>query len=446
VFNDNLSLINNGTNTIHFAYNSAGNIINGDLSIQNLVGAAQVRLVDNLSTLTINGNADILNNTTSASSQIYFGLNGSLQQNGSVTAVNSASGGTAQILFSNNSGTALSITGSLDITNNSSATNSNVYIGNQGAVNVGGQTTAVNNASGATGEIYVASGGNSTVTFTGAANFTNSNSGTTKRIWLGNDGDVIFNGVLTIANTATSTNCGVYCNYSGTSSNLYNQNIVVSNSSIEGIRFGQNTGSGVLAALRTITIGGGGYSSGLLYFRNFTQVGPTSQTLLATGTSHIENYNSEWGGNIDFRAGRMLTRETEYHGTVYLEKHGSLNDASAGGNLFHGNTELRNSGSGYFLMGNGLPDVFDLNLLMTNSGTHLMYLAHSSAGNSVGGDLTINNTASGTDNSIYVVNTAVSSLTIGGNATINNLSSATTSTVYFPTDGSHYFDRKSDMQ
>ncbi|MBK6952496.1 MAG: T9SS type A sorting domain-containing protein [Crocinitomicaceae bacterium] len=435
IFNDDLTLINNGSNTIHFAYNSAGNIINGDLSIQNLVGAAQVRLVDNLSTLTINGNTDILNNTSSASSQIYYGLNGVVQQNGSVTAVNSASGGTAQILFSNNSGTVLSITGDLDITNNASATTSNVYIGNQGAVNVSGQTTAVNNASGTSGEIYVASGGNSTVTFAGAANFTNSNSGTTKRVWLGNDGDVIFNGILTIDNTATSTNSGVYCNYSSTSSNLYNQNIVVSNSSVDGIRFGQNTGSGVLAALRTITIGGGGYSSGLLYFRNFTQVGPTSQTLLATGTSHIENYNSEWGGNIDFRAGRMLTRETEYFGTAYLEKHGALNDASAGGNIFHGNTELRNSGSGYFLMGNGLPDVFDLNLLMTNSGTHLMYLAHSSAGNSVGGDLTINNTASGADNSIYVVNTTVSSLTIGGNATINNLSSATNSNIYFPTDG-----------
>ncbi|MBK9590060.1 MAG: hypothetical protein IPO32_00745 [Crocinitomicaceae bacterium] len=44
------------------------------MSIQNLVGAAQVRLVDNFSTLTINGNTDILNNTSSASSQIYYGL------------------------------------------------------------------------------------------------------------------------------------------------------------------------------------------------------------------------------------------------------------------------------------------------------------------------------------------------------------------------------------
>ncbi|MBK9590061.1 MAG: hypothetical protein IPO32_00750 [Crocinitomicaceae bacterium] len=68
-------------------------------------------------------------------------------------------------MFSNNSGTVLSITGDLDITNNASATTSNVYIGNQGAVNVSGQTTAVNNASGTSGEIYVASGGNSTVTF-----------------------------------------------------------------------------------------------------------------------------------------------------------------------------------------------------------------------------------------------------------------------------------------
>ncbi|MBK6526779.1 MAG: hypothetical protein IPG07_15235 [Crocinitomicaceae bacterium] len=56
----------------------------------------------------------------------------------------------------------------------------------------------------------------------------------------------------------------------------------------------------------------------------------------------------------------MFTRGTIYQGTVYLEKFGALDDASAGGNNFAGITELRNSGSGYFLMGNGNPDIFKL--------------------------------------------------------------------------------------
>ncbi|MBK9590062.1 MAG: hypothetical protein IPO32_00755 [Crocinitomicaceae bacterium] len=140
----------------------------------------------------------------------------------------------------------------------------------------------------------------------------------------------------------------MYCNYSSTSSNLYNQNIVVSNSSVDGIRFWAEYWFGCISSLSerlqlVVEVIHQGYCTS-----KFCQVGPTSQTLLVTGTSHIENYNSEWGGNIDFRAGRMLTRENEYFGTAYLEKHGALNDASAGGNIFHGNTELRNSGSGYF--------------------------------------------------------------------------------------------------
>ncbi len=437
IYNDNLTLINSGTYTIYFGYNSVGNIINGDFTIQNTGSSQQMRILDNASTLTVTGNTTLLNSSNSGNTQIYYPLNGVLTQVGDVTGNNTTTGNVGQIIISNSAGAELNLTGNLTLNNTSSSANSSNFIGASGNVTISGNLNFLNNSTGLVSNFYVANGATSTVTIGGTSLITNNGAGTTKSGYIGNDGDCIFNGDLTIENNASSTSSFIRSNYNATSNNQFNGNIIVTNSDAagQGIRFGENNGSATLAATKTITIGAGGFIAGNLTFRNFTQVGPTPQTLLTTGTTYFENHNSNWGGDVQFSGARMFTRGTTYSGTSYLEKYGASDDASVGGNTFIGNCELRNTGSRYFLMGNGVADTWGGDLVMNNMGTYRMYLAHNSAGNSIAGNLTLNNTGTGTDNDNYFMASASASLSIGGNLTLNNTSSATTNSNIYFSDG-----------
>jgi hypothetical protein len=437
IYNNHLTLINSGSSTIYFGYNSTGNSINGDFTVQNTGSSLQMRILDLGSTLTVTGNTTLLNSSNNASTQIYYPLNGVLTQTGDVTGNNTTTGNVGQIIISNSNGSQLNLTGNLSLSNTSSASNNSNFIGAAGNVAVSGNLIFTNNSTGLVSNFYMANGATSTVTIGGTSLITNNGGGTTKNGIIGGDGNCVFNSDLTIENNANATNSIIRCNNGVTSVGQYNGNIVITNSdaSGQGIRFGESNGSGTLAATRTITIGAGGFVAGNLTFRNFTQVGPTAQTLLTTGTTRFENFNSNWGGDVQFSGAQMYTRGTTYGGTSYLEKYGTTDDASVGGNTFVGDCELRNTGSRYFLMGNGVADTWGGDLVMNNMGTFRMYLAHNSAGNSIAGNLTLNNTGTGTDNDNYFMASASASLAIGGNLTINNTSSATTNANIYFSDG-----------
>ncbi|MBD80926.1 MAG: hypothetical protein CL840_18560 [Crocinitomicaceae bacterium] len=395
-----------------------------------------------------NGSSDSfganLNMNNSGTYRMYLGqASAGNTVTGDLTVNNSASGSTnTYVYISNNSSTTLSIGGNAVLNNTGSSPDCRIYFGSEGDITLTGNITATNSASGAAGYIQVANSTSSAVSIGGTSSFTNSGSGTTKRIYLGNSGDVTFTGQLTISNSATATNSQVYCNDASNSVNAYNGNIIVesTSASCDGIRFGNNQGSGTLAATRTITVGGGGFIGGDLYFRNFTQVGATAQTLTNTGTGYIYNYDSDWGGNVTFSSGRMYTRGTTYQGTASLTKTGASDDASAGGNSFSGDVTLTNSGSRYFGMGSGTADTYGANVTMNNSGTYNMYLAQGSAGNTIAGTLTVNNNGSGTTNTTYISNSSTSSLTVTGVSTFTNTSTATTSYIYVGEQGDITFN------
>jgi len=224
-------------------------------------------------------------------------------------------------------------------------------------------------------------------------NVVNSGANSTKQIHIGDYGSITFNDKLIITNNSTANNSKIYLNRRNTSSNTYNDDIIVesTNTNSDGISFGEYGGSATLAAGKTISIGSNGFISGDLRFRNFTQLGSTPQTLVCTGTARIYNYDSNWGGDVHFVAPRIITRGTIYNRTAYLEKTGAEGDNSAGGNIFKMNTELKNTGSGYLSMGTTIPDTCLANLTINNEGSYRMYYAYRSAGNYIAGNLTINN-------------------------------------------------------
>ena len=320
----------------------------------------------------------------------------------------------------------------LTLTNTGSST---IYIARHspGTTNIAGNLLIDNISATGTGYIYISSDSISTVVVTGTTTVNNSGAGARKRVYLGYNGDMTFNGTLTIHNSSSSTNSQVYLNYATNSQNTYNENIIIesSDANSDGVLFGLGGGSGTLAATKTITLGANGFIAGQAYFRNFTQTGSTAQSLTLTGTGYLVSYDSDWGGNVSFTAARVNTRGTTYNGTCYLEKTGATNDNSVGGNTFKGNTELKLSGTGQFIMGNGVSDDFQGNLTLRNTGTNTLTIANNSAGNQIANNLDIYNSGQ----YIYVNNNSASTTTIGGNCTVSQTGSAANSRVFLNDDG-----------
>ncbi len=266
---------------------------------------------------------------------------------------------------------------------------------------------------------------NSTLTITaqGASFFT-----------MGSSSSDTFNGIVTLRNVGSSR---IRMAYSA-SNNQFNNNVIVGSNAGNGISFGENGGTATLAPTRTVNIDPITFSSGELRFANFTQLGTTAQSLNLTGGALLYNLNSLWNGNVNFRAPSMRTDGTTYQGTAYLEKKGPSGDNSLGNNVFNGNCTLKNTNAGNFSMGNTNPDTFNANLITENTGTNFIYIAATSAGNIITGNLTANLFTTGTpgNSGLYFCGGSLSTLTIGGNVILNGNASATTANLHFGYNGS----------
>lgn len=310
---------------------------------------------------------------------------------------------------------------------------------------VAGDLVLNNTPSVTNGHIYVCNANGNTLTVNGNTTAINNGTGANNRIYLGIQGSITFNGRLDLQNIGSGNNSGIYLNHNSTSNNQYTENIIIASTGGYGVRFGESTGSGTLAATKTITVGANGFSAGQLQLRNFTQTGATAQNLTFTGTGMIYCFDANFGGNVNFIAPRINTRGTTYQGSSYLEKTGASSDASAGGNTFTGNLEMVNSGSNYFLLGNGTADIFNANVTLRNTGTHNLYIAHGGTGHQIAGDLIINQTASGASSRIYLAQNA-GDLTVNGNSSIINNGSGNDNRVYVAYNGAITFNGALDLQ
>jgi len=428
---DNLLVNNTGTGRVIVAHAGPGHAITGNLTWNRTGVCLGNDIVSNAATatLTVGGDATFTNSNSGGSS-LYVANAGDITFGGDVSI--SHSGSTAGASYSRlceGTDSQVSIAGNLIFNNSGSSTTSDCYMAANGDLTVTGTTDITTSGTGTTNRFFVANGTNSSVILGNTFNYTNSSAvASNSQMYFGNQGDVTTNGAMNLINNSGATNSQMYICYNVNSVGTFNENITVqcTNATSDGIIFGGATGAGTLAATKTITIGVGGFIAGDLQFRNFTQVGPTAHPLTCTGTARIYNYDSDWGGDVTFIAPRHLTRGTLYQGTSYLEKTGATSDASAGGNTFNGNCELVNTGSGYFMMGNGFPDVWDLDLTATNNSTHNMYIANNALGNTIGGNLIWTHT--GTSLNSYIANGAASDLAVTGTASFTHTSTATGTT------------------
>lgn len=338
--------------------------------------------------------------------------------------------------LASNAGSSLEVTGNVIFQANSANTVRNC-IPCSGSMTVGGNYTISDASTSGNSETYLANSTGSSLDLAGNLSVDLTASGTTGRFYLSNSGSATIHGTAYFSNHSTANNSEIYISNNGGSSTTFNDNIIVESYALgsSGIRFGNNSGTSSLANTKTITVGSNGYNTGILYLRNFTQIGGTPQNLLLTGDAYLFVRSSDWGGNVDFTGPRFRTDETLYQGTALLEKSGGVaDDRSQGNNIFQNDATLTNSGSNYFLMGENNPDTFLGDLTVNNNGTNHFYLAYTSAGNSIAGDFYCNNTnAAG---NTQVSTGTVSSLNITGDVFIDMSSSHSNSNLYFPNSGS----------
>lgn len=474
IFNGGLTINNTGTSRVQVGINSVGNQINGDLIINhggNAAGAVNTIIARNAaSTATITGNVTLTCTNANTASGIILANDGTVTINGNISVTSTNGSG---IYFGNASGTVtqsagfsitqgafntgtltfkgftqgaappttLLLTGSSILRVGPASTfggnvdlrapqlfldgttfTGTAYLEKTGATN---NTGTGNNVFNSTATIVNSGSGvlrtNGNNTFNAAANITNSGSAD---LLLELTSGSTYNGITTFTNTGTS-----YIRAAFLGATAFNENIVVNSTNGTGVQFCENAGgSATMAATKTITVGGTGFSVGTLSLPRFTQTGGTFQNLSLTGTSTlIVGPGSAFGGDVNFTSPRLQLNGCTYSGTVTLQKTGAGDDVGSGGNIFTGLTTISNSGSGYLLLGNGTRDQFLSATTFNNTGSYRMYFGHNHNGQTTtfASDLTLNSNKSGGADawSFFMAEGTNTGISVNGTTTINCIGS-----------------------
>lgn len=421
VYNGDVYANNNSTERIIFGNNPVGNQFNGNIILTQIGSSVGIAF----------GWSATTNETQAAGKTISVGAAGfntgylqikQFTQLGNAP-VNLPLTGTSSLTF----GPTSSFGGNLTSTSASLYFNGCTFNGTVDATKTGasndassgnnifnGTTTLTNAGSG-----YLMLGNGNADQFNTNASFNNTGSA---NIYVAhNSSNNVFGGVTTF-NNAPSANTLIYVSWNSTGT-IFNDNIIVNSTNGQGVQFcgGNLTASATLSSGKTISIGAGGFSAGTLLLRQFTQAGASAQNLALTGTGNLTfGPSSAFGGNLTTISPSLFFNGCTFSGTVISAKNGATNDASIGNNIFNGAFSITNTGAGYFLMGNGNPDLWQSTAAFNNlsTGQH-MYVAYNSTGNIFNGDVVFNNQPTSNGLWIYPNNNGVNTQFNGNISVIN---------------------------
>lgn len=424
VFADALTVNNTGTERIQLAYNSAGNIFNGPVTINHGGNTASGNnlIVARFPGSSATFNNDLFLNCTNlvTNSGIIIGLDGTVSINGNITATCTSGRG---VLFGNTGGSvtlgdgfSVSTAGAGTFTTGTLSLSRFTQLGltPQNITLEGTATMLVGPTSSFDGDVdfrapqfflqgatyngttYIektgatnnaSNGGN---TFNGATTLANSGSG---YLLTANTAPDIFNNTLDVVNTGSNV---IYLAHNVAGTEFNGDVTFTSTGSSQGIWIGTNAnGTASIGNGVSLQVGAGGFSAGMLRIRRLTQIGPDAQTLLLTNTASLElGPTTTFNGTVDFRSPQLELDGTTFNGVTYLEKTGATDNIGNGGNTFNGATTLVNSGSGYLLTANVTADAYNNTLDVINTGSNIIYLAHNVSGTVFNGDVTFTSTGS----------------------------------------------------
>lgn len=394
VWNADVVFTDNGSDRMLPAWSSAGNQFNGDIYLNTSGSAAGIHFCGGNSTATA---------TLAAGKTIYAGGAG-LNSGYVILRQFTQLGATPINLTLNNTATYLQFGPSSSFGGNIISTSPGLYF--NGAVfsgTVNAVKTGSTNDAGSGNNIF---NNNTTITNAGSgylmfgngnadqfnSNATFNNTGSSNIYVAHSSSNNIFNGIATFNNTPVGNAAIIVSAYSA--GTIFNENIIVSSTSGQGVQFctANTTASATLAAGKTITVSGAGFSSGTLLLRQFTQTGTTPQNIALTGSGVLTfGPSSAFGGNVTSSSPSLLFNGCIFAGTVNASKTGTTNDQSNGNNIFNGITTLTNSGAGYLMLGNGNADQFNNTATFNNTGSNNIFVAYNGSGNVFGGVATFNN-------------------------------------------------------
>ncbi len=247
----------------------------------------------------------------------------------------------------------------------------------------------------------------------------NTSTGTTRMGYLGT---TTFNGDVTVRLSSTGS---ALFGEGANAAVVLNGNVVLNNTSTGSVSFSPGaTAATRLATGKTITIGSSGFSGGNILMPRFTQLGATAQTLAPTGTTNITTGPaSSWGGKVTFTAPQLTLSGSVFNDSAILQKTGSTDNTGLGGNNFKSFAYISNSGAGALFTGNANADTFARKLVISNSGTGYVSLAHAhTAKTSYFADSVIVNvsSASGTNPGVRFGEFNSSAAIFDGVVTVNN--------------------------
>ncbi len=227
-------------------------------------------------------------------------------------------------------------------------------------------------------------------TYNGAASFTKTGGSSNHN----QQNQNIFNSTCTI-NQQSSTG---YFMLGYNSNDLFNDDITVTSTGTGGIYLGYTSGTGTptLAAGKTILVGAAGFSAGFLSLNTFTQLGNAAMTLSFTGanTALYFSRSSVIGGNVTSTSPTLYLNGCTFNGTTNITKTGASGDYSQGGNIFNGICSITNSGSGYLLLGNNNPDIWNSDVTFTDNGSERLLPCWATMGNQFNGNIFVNTSGS----------------------------------------------------
>ncbi|MHA4811081.1 T9SS type A sorting domain-containing protein [Flavitalea flava] len=395
IYNGDVYANNNSTDRIIFGNNPVGNQFNGNIILTQIGSSSGIAFGWSAST----------NETMAAGKTISIGAAGysvgylqimRFTQLGN-TPMNLPLTGSASLTFGPSSaigGDLTSTSGSLyfnGCTFNGTVNATKTGVTNDGSSgnNIFNDAVIMTNA----GSGYLLFGNGNADQFNAAATFNNTGNANLHVAY--NSANNIFGGITTFNNTPAGNN-GIYVSQYSTGTS-FNDNIVVASTNGQGVQFcGSNTTStATLAASKTISIGSGGFSTGILLLKQFTQVGATAQNLTLTGTANLTfGPNTSFGGDLAAASPTIFLNTSTFNGTSAFTKTGATGDYSPGGNTFNGVCTITNSGNSYFLLGNSSPDTWNSDVTFTDNGLERLLPCWASAGNQFNGNIYVNTSGS----------------------------------------------------
>ena len=180
--------------------------------------------------------------------------------------------------------------------------------------------------------------------------------------------------------------------------NFFGGNITL-NSSGGRIAFGLGGGSSTLAVGKTIQVGDGGFSGGILLLGGMKMLDADPWNIAFTGTARLHfNAGSIFHGEVNSITPGLCLNGATFLKRANLEKTGPSLNFCAGGNTFNDTTVITMSSIGGAIhLSDGAPgntgvDTFRTEVTFNNTGTGLLSVAEQRAQNFFGGNVVINGT------------------------------------------------------